>query len=267
MRVDNDIFAKNCDIIFIEFAVNDQGGDRFQKSYESLVKKCLMQPNEPAVILITLCQKSGSSNQDWMAKVGENYDLAVISGKDAVMNGISAGTLNWDRDYGSGDTIHPGDGGHQIIADCIGYYYRQALKTENIDDSYEIPSTQVYGADYATAKLVTNLSTLTNFNAGSWTQSGNSYTHSKNGNTPMTFTINGKGVLLLFKSNSNDSMGTVVVSANGKTNKVTSNLQWTWGGRDGDCGYYQPNAETLDISISMETVGKEFTLYGIAVIE
>ncbi len=261
MRVDKDIFSKNCDIIFIEFAVNDQGGDRFQKSYESLVKKCLMQENAPAVVLITLCQKSLSTNEDWMAKVGENYDLPVLSAKGA----IQAGSVNWDSQYGSGDTIHPGNGGHQMIADWIGYYYRQALRSENASDGYEIPTKEVFGAEYANNKLV-DFSQLQNFNAGSWTKAGDgSYNYSKNGNTPMTFTIDGKGILLLFKSNSS-GMGAVNVTANGKTNKVSSNLQWTWGGQDGDVGYYQPTSGKLDISISSAD-GGTFVLYGIAVIQ
>ena len=260
MRVDNDIFAKGCDIIFIEFAVNDQGSDRFQKSYESLVKKCLMQENEPAVALITLCQKDYSGNEDWMKKIGDNYDLPVISGRNA----LKSGGVNWDAQYGSGDNIHPGNGGHQMIADWIGYYYRQALRSENASDAYTIPDKEVFGAEYANNHLV-DFSKLQNFNAGSWTRGGDgSYNYSKNGNTPMTFTIDGKGILLLFKSNSS-GMGAVNVSANGKTNKVSSNLQWTWGGQDGDVGYYQPNSEKLEISISSAD-GGTFVLYGIAVI-
>ena len=261
MRVDNDIFSKGCEIIFIEFAVNDQGSERFQKSYEALVKKCLMQENEPAVVLITLCQKGYDTNEDWMAKVGENYDLPVISGRNA----LRSGSVNWDSQYGSGDNIHPGNDGHQMIADWIGYYYRQALRSENASDEYTIPSKEVYGAEYANNHLV-DFNKLQNFNAGSWTRGNDgSYNYSKNGNTPMTFTIEGKGILLLFKSNSN-GMGAVNVSANGKTNKVSSNLQWTWGGKDGDVGYYQPNSEKMEISISSADNGT-FVLYGIAVIE
>ncbi len=261
ISVDNDIFSKGCEIIFIEFAVNDQGSERFQKSYEALVKKCLMQENEPAVVLITLCQKGYDTNEDWMAKVGENYDLPVISGRNA----LRSGSVNWDSQYGSGDNIHPGNGGHQMIADWIGYYYRQALRSENASDEYTIPSKEVYGAEYANNHLV-DFNQLQGFNAGSWTRGGDgSYNYSKNGNTPMTFSINGKGILLLFKSNSS-GMGAVNVSVNGKTNKVSSNLQWTWGGKDGDVGYYQPNSEKLDISISSADNGT-FVLYGIAVIE
>ena len=258
MRVEKDIFSHNCDIIFIEFAVNDQGGDRFQKSYESLVKKCLMQENAPAVVLITLCQKSMGSNEDWMIKVGQNYDLPVISGKGA----IQAGNLDWDSKYGSGDTIHPGNGGHKLIADCIGYYYRQALRSENASDSYEIPNKTVFGDEYATAHMV-SFEQLDGFNAGSWTLKNGAYV--KSGGSPMKFSVNGKGILLLFQSNS-QGMGAVNVTANGQTKKVSANLQYTWGGQDGDVGYYQPQAGKINIEISDGGSGN-FVLYGIAVIE
>lgn len=271
LRVDNDVLSKNADIIFIEFAVNDQGGERFQKSYESLVKKCLSQENEPAVVIVTLCTQSGSSCQDWMAKVAENYDLPVISGKDAIMNAITAGTLSWS-DYGSGDTIHPGDGGHKLIADSIAYYYRQALRSENNSESYEIPTTSVFGSEYSTARLIT-VDEMQNLSTGSWTSgtnnpsySANGFTFSKNGNDPLTFSVEGKGIILLFQSNSNDSMGTANVTVNSVTTPISSNLLYTWGGLDGNIAYYQPESGLLNVSISMENPSTNFVLYGISVV-
>lgn len=272
LRADNDILSKNADIIFIEFAVNDQGGDRFQKSFESLVRKCLSQENEPAVVIITLCQQSGGSNQDWMAQVAEAYDLPVISGKNAIMNAISAGTMTWG-DYGSGDTIHPGNGGHKLIADCIGYYYRQALRSENETDAYTLPYGDVFGSEYSTARII-SVDEMKNLSKGSWSSgtnnsaySANGFTFSKNGNDPLKFTVEGKGIMLLFQSNSNASMGTANVSVNGKTTPVNSNLQYTWGGLDGDIAYYQPQSGTLDVSITLKDPSTNFVLYGIAVIE
>lgn len=271
LRVDNDVFAKNADIIFIEFAVNDQDGERFQKSYEALIKKCLSQENAPAVIPITLCTESGGSCQPWMAKIAENYDLPLISGKNAIENAMKAGTMSWN-DYGSGDNIHPGDGGHKLIADCIGYYYRQALRSENTSEEYTITDKTVFGAEYSTAKLIT-VAEMQDLSKGSWNSgtnnsqySANGFTFSKNGNEPLKFTVEGKGIMLLFQSNSNSSMGAVNVTVNGKTNTIDSNLQWTWGGLDGNVGYYQSQSGTLDVSISMKDPSKTFVLYGIAVI-
>lgn len=272
LRVDNDIFSKNADIIFIEFAVNDQDGDRFKKSYESLVKKCLEQENQPAVVLITLCREDGGSCQDWMAKVAENYDVPLISGKNAIQNAMKAGTLSWS-DYGSGDNIHPGDGGHKLISEFIGYYYRQALRSENDSDEFVINDKAVFGTEYSTARLLT-VNEMQNLSKGSWNSgtnnsaySTNGFTFSKNGNSPLSFTVQGKGIMLLFQSNDNASMGTANVTVNGKTNPVSSNLKWTWGGLDADLAYYQQNSEELNVSISMQDQSSTFVLYGIAVIE
>ena len=271
MRVDNDIFAKNCDVIFIEFAVNDQGDDRFKKSYESLVNKCLDQPNAPAVICITLCTKDGDGNQAWMAPIAEHYDLAIISGRDAVKNGIKAGTLNWDRDYGSNDTIHPGNGGHKLISDIICYYYRQALKSENTSESYVKPDDVVYGKEYSTAKFY-KVDEIPGLDKGSWTENkdwtGNvSLKNSKNGNNPLTFKTTGKGILIMFRSKDDNSSGTIVVNVNGTSKKISAKIPWTWGGRDGDVGYYQPNSGDLDVAISMDNPSQDFEIYGIAIIE
>ncbi|MDE5563766.1 MAG: carbohydrate binding domain-containing protein, partial [Oscillospiraceae bacterium] len=49
MRAQNDILDANPDVIFIEFSVNDHPEMIYKKGYESLVKKCLSQPNNPAV--------------------------------------------------------------------------------------------------------------------------------------------------------------------------------------------------------------------------
>ncbi len=109
---------------------------------------------------------------------------------------------------------------------------------------------------------------------GSWSSgtnnqqySANGFTNSKNGNDPLTFSVEGKGIMLLFQSNSNDTMGTVNVTVNGKTTPVSSKLQWTWGGLDGDLGYYQNTSGKLDVSLQMVDSSKTFVLYGIAVIE
>ena len=62
-------------------------------------------------------------------------------------------------------------------------------------------------------------------------------------------------------------MGTANVTVNGKTTPVKSNHQYTWGGLDGDVGYYQNTSGKLDVSIAMDNPSTTFVLYGIAVIE
>lgn len=266
-RAERDLLSKNPDVIFLEYSVNDQGSTEFQKSFESLCKKCLMQENEPAVIVLVTRSESGGSCQDQMAKVAKNYDLGLISVDNAVSNAIRSGKMKWG-DYGS-DQYHPHKTGHQLVANFIEYYWRQAQLSKNRSTSYDIPNSKVYGDQYATGTMV-DFSELKDFNAGSFRKGTsiqsfpNGYTFSKNGNNPMTFTVEGKGIALLFKSNSS-GMGTAVVNVNGKQYKVTANKQYTWGGPDADCVFVQDNTETLKVSISMENGSSNYELLGIGV--
>lgn len=269
LRAKRDLLSKSPDVIFVEYSVNDQGSLPYQKSFESLVKKCLMQENEPAVIVLVTRSQSGGSCQPQMVAVAENYDLGVISVDNAVSNALKTGVMTWG-DYAS-DQYHPHKEGHKLVAEFIGYYYRQAQLSKNRSTSYEIPSTVVYGDEYATAEMV-SVSELKDFNAGSF-KSGTSissfrdgWTHSKNGNTPMTFSVEGRGIFLMFKSNQTASMGTAIVDVNGKQSKVSSNKLYTWGGPDADLAYIQDKSETLNVSISLESVSSDFELLGIGVI-
>ena len=131
----------------------------------------------------------------------------------------------------------------------------------------------MFGSEYSTAKLMT-VEEMQNLSKGSWSSgtnnsqySKNGFTFSKNGNTPISFTTEGKGIILLFQSNDNDSYGTVKVDVNGNVSKISSKLPWTWGGLDGDIAYYQSNSGNLNVSISMDNPSKSFVLYGIAVIK
>ncbi len=269
LRAQRDLLSKKPDVIFIEYSVNDQGSIQYQKAFESLTKKCLMQENEPAVIILITRSQTGGSCQPQMAAVAKNYNLPVISVDNAISNALKSGKMTWG-DYAS-DQFHPHVSGHQLVADFIGYYYRQAQLSKNRSTSYTIPSTTVYGDEYWTADMASK-SDLKDFSSGSF-RNGTSigafpdgWTNSKNGNSPMTFTTEGRGIFIMFKSNQS-GMGTVVVNVNGKQSKVSGNKMYTWGGPDADIAYIQDTSETLKVSISMESASSNFEILGIGVIK
>ncbi len=270
LRAKKDLLNQSPDVIFIEYSVNDQGTLQHQKAFESLVKKFLMQENEPVVIVLITRSETGGSCQPHMAKIAENYDLGVISVDNALSNALKSGVMKWS-DYAT-DQFHPHAEGNKLIAEFIGYYYRQAQLSKNRCTSYEIPDTTVYGSEYATAELVA-FSELDNFDAGSF-KKGTSvysfpdgYTYSKNGNTPMKFSVDGRGIFLVIKTNQKDSMGTAVVTVNGKQSEVASNKLYTWGGPDAEAVYIQDKSEKLEVSISMKSTSTDFEILGIGVVK
>lgn len=271
MRAQRDILDKKPDVIFIEFSVNDHPEDIYKKGFESLVKKCLMQEHAPAVIIIINRAQGGYSMQEQMMAVGKNFDVPVISMDNALTAAFKDGTLS-ASDYYS-DEYHPHASGNALISDSIAYFYRQALKSENADVSYTIPSGSVYGSEYASGSIVP-VSELSGLNLGSWKQDNSNnrfvygYTFQKgSANTPMTFTTQGKGIFIVFKSNQNSSLGNLNVTVNGKTSTIKGNRNYAWGGADADIAYIQNTSGTLEVSLAMENASSDFTIWGIGVVK
>lgn len=271
MRAQRDILDASPDIIFLEFSVNDHPEEIYKKGFESLVKKCLSQSNSPAVIAIINRAQGGYSMQEQMSAIGKNYDIPVISMDKALTNAFNNGTLS-KSDYYS-DEYHPHANGGKLIADCMAYYFRQALKTANRSGEYKLPSNDVYGSEYSTGSIV-SIDELSGFNAGSFKADNSNnrfaygYTFQKNSNnTPMTFKTTGKGIFVVFKSNQNSSLGNLVVNVNGTTKKISGNRSYAWGGADADVAYIQNTSGELNVSISMENAGTDFNIWGIGVIK
>lgn len=267
VRSENNVVSKNPDIVFVEFSVNDHEDIMYKKCFESVIKKFLDLPNEPAVVILINRAKGGFSSQKQMIPVGENFDIPIISMDNALTKAFNSGLLS-TGDYFT-DEYHPHDKGGQLIADCLGYFFRKAMKTENRSESYSVPSTTVYGTEYQNCTYV-DPKNLTNFKAGSWTAGagynfGNilPYSYTLNGGSPMTFTANGKGFIVVFKANSS-GMGNIDVTVNGKTTKISGNKQYCWGGPDAELGYYQDTAGELNVSISGSG---SFTIWGIGLIK
>lgn len=270
VRCENEVIKNNPDIIFLEFSVNDHEDIMYKKCFESLIKKCLSQPNDPAVVVLINRSKGGFSSQTQMAAAANNFDVPIISMDDALTKAFNSGFLKTDDYYT--DEYHPHKNGGQLIADCLGYFFRQAMKTENRSASYSIPTTEVYGSEYADCTNV-DPSNLDGFSAGSFTRGNGygklpySYTFQKNSaNNPMTFKVNAKGFIVVFKANSS-GMGNAIVTVNGKSTKISGNKLYTWGGPDAELGYYQDTAGELDVSIKMENAGTDFTIQGIGLIK
>ena len=269
VRSQNDILNANPDIIVLEFSVNDHEDIMYKKCYESLVKKCLSQPNEPAVIILINRSKGGFSSQTQMEAIGKNFNVPVISMNNALTKAFSSGFLTAD-DYFT-DEYHPHENGGKLIADCMAYFVRQAMRSENRGNTYTMPSTVAYGTEYYTCANA-SISELSGFNAGSFSKTTGygslpyGYTNSKNGSTPMTFKVNSKGLIIVFKANSSN-MGNIIVTVNGKETKISGNKLYTWGGPDAELGYYQDEAGELDVSIRMENPSSDFTIWGIGVVK
>lgn len=126
------------DIIVIEFAVNDEGDETKGDCYESLVRKALRQPNEPAVVLLFSVFANDENLQERMIPIGRHYHLPMVSIKNAV-------TKQFYQKQGAGrvmtknqffyDIYHPTNAGHTVMADCLTYLWEQAGRFSGTEET------------------------------------------------------------------------------------------------------------------------------------
>ena len=116
-RAAKHLISHRPDLVVVEYAVNDGGSKIASETLEGLVRQILKQPNQPAVMLLFMMNKSGQNVQDMHIPVGRHYGLPMVSFRDAFWPEIEAGRLAWE-DL-EADEVHPNDRGHQYAADLV----------------------------------------------------------------------------------------------------------------------------------------------------
>lgn len=161
IRFERDVLrdgAVTPDIVVVEFAVNDEGDETKGNCYESLVRKILMLPNAPAVVLLFAVFADDWNLQDRLGVVGERYRLPMVS----VLNAV---TPQFRLKTGEGrvlsknqffyDMFHPTNAGHTIMADCLMHCFEEAAKQGGsaVPSKEPLPA-PVIGADFEDVRLL-----------------------------------------------------------------------------------------------------------------
>lgn len=142
IRFDRDVRhgEKDPDVVVVEFAVNDEGDETKGDCYESLVRKILKLDSKPAVILLFSVFADDYNLQDRLMPVGYQYDLPMISLKNAVTPQFydKENRIISKNQYFY-DIYHPSNLGHTIMADCIANLFREVEKAdfESVADNTE----------------------------------------------------------------------------------------------------------------------------------
>ena len=246
------------DIVFVEFAVNDDADVTKGEAYESMVRDILKQPNAPAVVLVFSVFRDGQWNlQDRYIPVGKKYNLPMISIKNAIIPEINSGKITND-DFFSSDGLHPNIAGHQIMADCINYLFKTVDKQTKATTDISIPSTTVIRNSYEGIQMIDKTTTSSDYTVtpGDFSSKdtglisnpyplpdgrkilSNNWSHNvSNGTTCFTLTVTSKNLLMVYKQNKTDEMGKADIyvdnrkvqtldgyNTNGYSNPVTVSL-------------------------------------------
>lgn len=147
------------DIVIVEFAVNDEGDETQGNCYESLVRKILMLPKRPAVILLFSVFADDWNLQDRLKVVGERYRLPMVSVLDAVtpqfrLKPWEGRVLSKNQFFY--DMFHPTNAGHTVMADCLTAFFERAAedRSEGEEFLYNGLPEPVIGADFERIKLL-----------------------------------------------------------------------------------------------------------------
>ncbi len=276
-RAEEDLLKHDPDLVIIDFSVNDTGSTPYsQETYESLVRRILKQSNSPAVILLFFFNQNGGNVQGIHSEVGFNYNLPMISYKDALWPEGGNKVYQWNEI--SNDTIHPNVTGHAITAELIINYIQNVEKNLDMiaDSDTADLSDPITEARFEGSTLYTN-QTLTPTSLGSFSKNTNTELQFPNGwvtnggANPITFNLgNVNGVYILYLRDKTGASGKADVSVNG-TKVTTIDADAT-----GDWGSYAEFAEiipvqnekkecTLSIKMTTGNSSKKFNILGIMV--
>ncbi len=234
-RVDTEVLAEEPDIIFIEF-INDTDTEFYKTTMDSLIRKCLAAPNNPAVILVEMTMEDGTCPQNVHSEIGEYYDIPIISYHDAVLPEVEAGNIAW-TDI-SPDNIHPNDEGHIMLGQLLSNFTQTVM--DNLD-SIETTSTAFdtslespTGDKYANATLCDNTSELVTVTEGDFSEQTSAWNfqdgwRSSTGGT-ITFEMEFQNLGILYYKTTDGKSGTATITIDGvEVADVNADFTDGWG--------------------------------------
>lgn len=137
-RVERDLICRNCDLIFIEYAVNDNAilPSIRNASREGLIRKLLRGTQADLVLTYTYCapmlpQMLAGEMPDSVAeleRLAEHYALNSVFMAQYALHEALRGVLRWEEWLPDG--LHPENTGSRYYAEPVCALLQQALKTE-----------------------------------------------------------------------------------------------------------------------------------------
>ena len=117
-RAWKDVLCYRPDIVTVDFSVNDDANEFFEETYEGTLRRLLMAPSAPAVIVLnTVFYDTGKNAQDYHNRIADHYGIPHVSIKDTIYPDVESGKIV--RADITPDNLHPNDKGHRLVADEI----------------------------------------------------------------------------------------------------------------------------------------------------
>ena len=117
-RAWKDVLCYRPDIVTVDFSVNDDANEFFEETYEGTLRRLLMAPSAPAVVVLNnVFYDTGKNAQDYHNRIADHYGIPHVSIKDTIFPDVESGKIV--RADITPDNLHPNDKGHRFVADEI----------------------------------------------------------------------------------------------------------------------------------------------------
>ncbi len=299
IRYDRDVLgqmttgADHPDILFIEFAVNDYQECTNGGAYEGLIRRALKSGSAVVLVFSVFQSAAGGRVMETSYRpYGEYYDIPMISMWDSIQKYFTTdGFYKWYY----GDTLHPNNTGHQLMADCIMNLMdkidQEAAETDNIDsanlpepkktDSFTDikmlePNTDIASVDAVSSLEIGGFSG-TDKNTGKFQypykgQTGQAWfpqnwMHTaSSGEESFNATVHCKTLMIAYKLSSSKNTGSVDMYVDGE--KVSSFSGYSasgWNNATQEVVFDEKTAadHVIEIKMASGDEAKEFTLLGL----
>lgn len=117
-RAWKDVLCYRPDIVTVDFSVNDDANEFFEETYEGTLRRLLVAPSDPAVVVLNnVFYDTGKNAQNYHNRIADHYGIPHVSIKDTVYPDVESGKIV--RADITPDNLHPNDKGHRLVADEI----------------------------------------------------------------------------------------------------------------------------------------------------
>ena len=264
------------DIVVVEFSVNDWEEPTKHRCFESMVKEILDAPNEPAVILLFAVFRNGFNLQDELKRIGTNYDLMMVSIKDAIYSHIGKEVMAKEFFF---DEYHPTSLGHRIMTDCLMQAIGDAAAAET-DVAPDPDKAPVYGTDFMGLQTIygdaapsaftvdrggfrsVDLNSYRNGPVG-WVCGQNFFHDAGDPMDPLTVTGVFRKCLVAWKASGEADFGSAVVLVDGKAAMTLKGGEGKWGQSEVVLALDDKEAAEHTLEIRVKEEGKKFTITAI----
>lgn len=153
-RLEKHVLQYDPDLLFVEFAVNDNGvpDDAVRATMEGLVRQTWRRPKQADLVFVyTTAHNLDIPTQRHQA-VADAYGIPTVDFQASIQALCRPGLVDWP--ILAEDRVHPNDWGHAVYAATLATFLQQQMAlTEAVPPPADLPP-PVFSGTYETARLV-----------------------------------------------------------------------------------------------------------------